>query len=99
MESIHSFLLLFLPNVLLIVSHPPANATVCTFCHLFSLVTNLQGQVQPTPSFGAARRNALPTPSRSSEGKISSLNTDKALTELNKEQLHPPPAAFQGAGH
>lgn len=95
MESIHLFLLLFLQNVLLIVSHPPA-ANVWTFCHLFSLVPNPQGQVQPTPSFGAAGRNALPIPSRSSGREISSPNTDKALTELNKKQLHPPPAAFQG---
>lgn len=95
MESIHLFLLLFLQNVLLIVSHPPA-ANVWTFCHLFSLVPNPQGQVQPTPSFGAAGRNALPIPSRSSGREISSPNTDKAVTELNKKQLHPPPVAFQG---
>lgn len=99
MESIHSFFLLFLPNVLLIVSHPPACATVSIICCLFPLVPNPQSQVQPTPSFGAPGRNALPSPSRSSGGEIPSPNTDKALTELNKKQLHPPPEAFHGACH
>lgn len=86
-ESIHSFLLLFLPNVLLIVSHPPANATVCTFCRLLSLVPNPQGQVQPIASFGAAGRSALPILSRSSGAEIPLPNTDKALNDATTSQI------------